>query len=275
MSRIARRFEQCRSAGRRALVPYITGGDPTPDATVGLMRELVAAGADIIEVGMPFSDPMADGPVIQAACERALAGGTGIAGVLESIRAFRREDNDTPVVLMGYLNPIERMGYAGFAREAAAAGVDGVLTVDLPPEEGDDLMAALGTHDLDPIWLIAPTTSDERIRAICGAARGFVYYVSLKGVTGAASLDVDDVAGHVESIRRATQLPVGVGFGVRSAEDAAQLGRVADAVVVGSAIVSRIAEHADDPDAMLRAVGRFTRELRQGLDGLATGEAAS
>lgn len=269
MSRIARRFEQCRVTGRRALVPYITGGDPRPDATLPLMRELVAAGADLIEVGMPFSDPMADGPVIQSACERALAGGTGIAGVLGSIRAFRREDNDTPVVLMGYLNPIEQMGYARFAREAAAAGVDGVLTVDLPPEEGDALIAALAEHDLDPIWLIAPTTSDARIATICGAARGFVYYVSLKGVTGAASLDADDVAAHVESIRRATQLPVGVGFGVRSAEDAARLGRVADAVVVGSAIVARLAEHVDDPDAMLRAVGGFTRELRSALDGIA------
>lgn len=271
MSRIARRFEQCRAAGRRALVPYITGGDPRPEATVELMGELVAAGADILEVGMPFSDPMADGPVIQAACERALAGGTGLAGVLAAIRDFRRQDNDTPVVLMGYLNPIEQMGYERFAREAAAAGVDGVLTVDLPPEEGDALMAALAAHDLDPIWLIAPTTSDARIRAICGAARGFVYYVSLKGVTGAASLDADDVGAHVESIRRATQLPVGVGFGVRNAEDAARLGRVADAVVVGSAIVSRIAEHADDHDAMLRAVGSFTRSLRAALDDLAEG----
>ena len=266
MSRISNRFEQRRAEGRSALVTYITGGDPGPEATVPIMHQLVAGGADILEVGMPFSDPMADGPVVQAACDRALAGGTGIVGVLEMIRAFRRDDQDTPVVLMGYLNPIEQAGYLRFAREAAAAGVDGVLTVDLPPEEGHELVPALEEHGLDPIWLIAPTTSDKRIGAICDRARGFVYYVSLKGVTGVATLDFDNIAEHVESIRRATQLPVGVGFGVRDGDDASRIGRVADAVVVGSAIVSRIADHVDDQDALLTAVGEIARELRHGLD---------
>ncbi|MDR9405692.1 MAG: tryptophan synthase subunit alpha [Spiribacter sp.] len=266
MSRIEHRFAQRRSENRTTLVTYITGGDPRPEVTVPLMHTLVNAGADVIEVGMPFSDPMADGPVIQSACDRALAGGTGIAGVLAMIRDFRRDDQDTPVVLMGYLNPIEQTGYAAFAREAAAAGVDGVLTVDLPPEEGNELVAELAEHALDPIWLVAPTTSDERIRAICDHARGFVYYVSLKGVTGAATLDIDSVSSHVESIRSATQLPVGVGFGVRDGADAGRLGEVADAVVVGSALVSRIAEHVDDQPALLAAVSEITHDLRHGLD---------
>ncbi len=266
MSRIEYRFAQRRAENRKTLVTYITGGDPAPDATVPLMHALVTAGADVIEVGMPFSDPMADGPVIQLACDRALAKGTGIAGVLEMIRDFRRDDQDTPVVLMGYLNPIEQTGYAAFAREAAAAGVDGVLTVDLPPEESNELVTALSEHALDPIWLVAPTTSNERIRAICDQARGFVYYVSLKGVTGAATLDIDSVSSHVESIRATTQLPVGVGFGVRDGADAGRLGQVSDAVVVGSAIVSRIAENVDDRSAMLAAVSEVTRDLRHGLD---------
>lgn len=266
MSRIEHRFAQRRAENRTTLVTYVTGGDPNPQATLPVMHELVAAGADVIEIGMPFSDPMADGPVIQSACDRALAQGTGITGVLQIIRDFRRTDGDTPVVLMGYLNPIEQTGYATFAREAAAAGVDGVLTVDLPPEEGNELVAALAEHALDPIWLIAPTTSIERIRAICDYARGFIYYVSLKGVTGAATLDVDSVSSHVDSIRTATQLPVGVGFGVRDGADAGRLGQVADAVVVGSAIVSRFAENANDQAALVAAVGEITRDLRQGLD---------
>ena len=266
MSRIAHRFAQRRAEQRRTLVTYVTGGDPHPQATVPIMHRLVGAGADIIEVGMPFSDPMADGPVIQSACDRALDNGTGLAGVLEMVRAFRRTDNDTPVVLMGYLNPIEQIGYQSFARDAAAAGVDGVLTVDLPPEEGSEFVGALTEHDLDPIWLIAPTTRMERVNAICDQARGFVYYVSLKGVTGAGTLDIDDVGSHVDTIREATQTPVGVGFGVRSGDDAARLGQVADAVVVGTAIVSRIAENVGDDAAIGDAVHAITQELRQGLD---------
>jgi len=276
MTRIARRFETCRETGRKALITYLTGGDPEPDATVGLMRTLADSGADIIEVGMPFSDPMADGPVIQAACERALAHGTGVRRLLDIIREFRRGDDDTPVVLMGYLNPIEQMGYDVFAREAAAAGVDGVLTVDLPPEESGDLVSALTGHDLDPIWLVAPTTRRERIRSICDVARGFVYYVSLKGVTGAATLDVADVERHVADIRAVTQLPVGVGFGIRDARTAGAVAGVADAVVVGSGIVRLIGEHVDDAQARERAVGDFVASLRAGMDGrnaTTTGEA--
>ncbi len=266
MSRIGHRFDQRRAEQRKTLVTYLTGGDPHPQATVPLMHRLVDAGADVIEVGMPFSDPMADGPVIQSACDRALEGGTGLRGVLEMVRDFRRTDNDTPVVLMGYLNPIEQIGYQAFARDAAAAGVDGVLTVDLPPEEGSELVEALLSHSLDPIWLVAPTTRMERVNAICGQASGFVYYVSLKGVTGAGTLDVDDVGSHVDTIRQATRTPVGVGFGVRSGHDAARLGQVADAVVVGTAIVSRIADNVGDDGAIGDAVEAITRELRSGLD---------
>ncbi len=274
MSRIQRRFEQRRAEGRRALIPYITGGDPEPAATVPTMHALVEAGADLIEVGMPFSDPMADGPVIQAACERALAHGTSVARVLEMVREFRRGDGDTPVVLMGYLNPIEQMGYSQFARAAAAAGVGGILTVDLPPEESHDLVAALDAHELDPIWLVAPTTRPERIRSICSVARGFVYYVALKGVTGADTLDIDDVARHVEGIRAASQLPVGVGFGIRDAQAAARVAGVADAAVVGSALVGRIGEHADDPAAGRAAASELIAAMRAAMDA-ATGSTAA
>lgn len=266
MSRIDRRFEQRRSEGRRSLITYITGGDPEPGATVPMMQELVSAGADIIEVGMPFSDPMADGPVIQAACERALAHGTGLRTVLDMVREFRRGDNDTPVVLMGYLNPVEQMGYETFSREAAAAGVDGVLIVDQPPEESEDLVATLSAHGLDPIWLVAPTTREVRLDAICRLGQGFIYYVSLKGVTGAANLDIDDVARHVAAIRSASNLPVGVGFGIHDAEKAARIAAVADAAVVGSAIVSRIGEFADDPAAARREVCELVSAMRQAMD---------
>lgn len=267
MSRIARRFQRCREQGRRVLIPYITGGDPEPSATVPLMETLVAAGADLIEVGMPFSDPMADGPVIQGACERALAHDVNIPDVLAMVREFRGGDGDTPVVLMGYLNPIEQMGYERFAREAAASGADGVIVVDLPPEEAHDLVDALQRHDLDPIWLVAPTTRPERIRAICDVARGFVYYVSLKGVTGADALDVQDVARHVETVRQLTGLPVGVGFGIRDAETAARIAEVADAVVVGSAIVRRIEAHQHDANARRDAVRELVEAMREAMDG--------
>jgi tryptophan synthase alpha chain len=266
MSRIPRRFEQLREQGRKALIPYITGGDPEPAATVPLMQRLVTSGADIIEIGIPFSDPMADGPTIQRACERSLAHGTNIRDIFGMIREFRRGDDDTPVVLMGYLNPIEQMGYEVFAREAAASGADAVLTVDLPPEEGHDLVTALTDHDLDPIWLVAPTTRQERIEAICSVARGFVYYVSLKGVTGAATLDFDDVADHVDQIARATQLPVGVGFGIRDAETAARIAGIADAAVVGSAIVQLIGDHVDDAADREAAVGDLVAGMRRAMD---------
>jgi tryptophan synthase alpha chain len=266
MSRIPRRFEQLRGQGRQALIPYITCGDPEPDATVPLMQRLVSAGADIIEIGMPFSDPMADGPTIQRACERALAHDTGIRDIFGMVRDFRRHDDDTPVVLMGYLNPIEQMGYATFAREAAACGADAVLTVDLPPEEGHALVEALTDYDIDPIWLVAPTTRQERIEAICSVARGFVYYVSVKGVTGAENLDLDDVAAHVQAIGRTTQLPVGVGFGIRDAETAARIAGVADAAVVGSAIVQCIADNLEDSGRRETAVAELVAGMRRAMD---------
>ncbi|WP_440995271.1 tryptophan synthase subunit alpha [Arhodomonas sp. SL1] len=266
MNRIDDRFAQARREGRTLLIPYITGGDPAPAQTAATMHALAGAGADLIEIGMPFSDPMADGPVIQAACERALVHGTSVRDVLAMVREFREGDAETPVVLMGYLNPIEQLGYERFAAEARAAGVDGVLCVDLPPEESHDLVSALTAEGLDPIWLIAPTTRPERVSAICDVARGYVYYVSLKGVTGAGSLDVADVAHHVEAIRGRTELPVGVGFGIRDAATAARVGAVADAVVVGSALVGLIGEYAGDPDAGREAVAALVREMRGALD---------
>ncbi|MCS4504421.1 tryptophan synthase subunit alpha [Arhodomonas aquaeolei] len=266
MSRIEQCFTSAREAGRKLLIPYITGGDPAPAETAALMHTLVDAGADLIEVGMPFSDPMADGPVIQAACERALAHGTTVRDVLAAVRRFRERDAHTPVVLMGYLNPIEQLGYETFAAEARDAGVDGVLCVDLPPEESHDLVDVLGKAGLAPIWLIAPTTRRERITAICDVARGYVYYVSLKGVTGADTLDVDDVAEHVDTIRGLTALPVGVGFGIRDAATAARVAAVSDAVVVGSAIVRLVGEYADDPAAGRKAVADLVRGMREAMD---------
>lgn len=269
MSRIASRFEALRGTGRKALIPYITAGDPEPGATVGLMHALVAAGADLVELGVPFSDPQADGPVIQNACERALAHHVTLAGVLDMVAAFRREDGDTPVVLMGYLNPVETMGLAHFAERAGAAGVDGVLVVDSPPEESDALVRALTDNGVDPIFLLAPTTADDRMERICASARGFLYYVSLKGVTGAASLAVDEVEARLAAIRRYTGLPVGVGFGIRDAESAARIGAFADAVVVGSAVVGLVAEHRDDPEAIHRSVSELVGSMRAALDSAA------
>ena len=266
MSRIGGCFQTLGKRGRKALVPYITAGDPEPDVTVPLMHALVTAGADLLEVGVPFSDPMADGPVIQAACERALAHHMTLHGVLELVTQFRREDTDTPVVLMGYLNPIEVMGYEVFAEHAAKAGVDGVITVDLPPEEAADLVAALRRHEVDPIFLLAPTSTDARIRKICEVASGFLYYVSFKGVTGANRLDVSAVAEKLQQIRGHTDLPVGVGFGVRDPQTAAQVAAVADAVVVGSVLVKKMAELADAPDKIAPEVAALLSELRQAMD---------
>jgi tryptophan synthase alpha chain len=266
MSRIAERFEALRGAGRKALVPYITAGDPRPEESVPLMHALVEAGADLIELGVPFSDPMADGPVIQRASERALAHSVTLDDVLGMVAAFRERDADTPVVLMGYLNPIEVMGYAAFARRASEAGVDGAITVDLPPEEGAELVAALGDAGLDPIFLLSPTTTPARMDRIAASASGFVYYVSVKGVTGAASLDVAQVAEKVAEVRRHFSLPVGVGFGIKDPESAGRVARVADAVIVGSALVSRIEALAERGEAVREPLARFLAELRQGID---------
>ncbi|RNE88702.1 tryptophan synthase subunit alpha [Marichromatium sp. AB31] len=266
MSRISTRFEQLRAAHRTALIPFITAGDPRPETTVELMHAMVAAGADLIELGVPFSDPIADGPVIQRATERALARGVSLSEVLEMVRQFRERDADTPVVAMGYLNPIEVMGYGRFARAAAAAGLDGALIVDVPPEEGHELVQALRTESVDLVYLLAPTSTERRISRIGEVASGFVYYVSVKGVTGAANLDVDEVAAKVETIRARIPLPVGVGFGIKDGETAARVAAVADAVIVGSAIVKQIEALAETPEAIAPTIGDFIAELRGAID---------
>lgn len=269
MSRIAGRFEALRERRRKALIPYVTAGDPEPGVTVDLMHTLVNAGADVVELGVPFSDPQADGPVIQDACQRALAHHVTLADVLSMVSRFRESDDETPVVLMGYLNPIEQMGPQTFARRAAEAGVDGVLVVDDPPEESEELVRSLAEQGIDAIFLIAPTTAGERMERICRTARGFVYYVSLKGVTGAGNLPLDEVEHKLRDIRTHTRLPVGVGFGIRDAESAARIGAFADAVVVGSAVVSRVAKHQNDPEALRASVAEFVGSLRTAIDAAA------
>lgn len=264
-SRLPGLFQRLSGENRAALVPYITAGDPGPEATLSLMHALVEGGADVIEIGVPFSDPMADGPVIQAAHERALRSGLGLRGVLDLIETFRQTNRDTPVVLMGYQNPIEAMGIDTFAARAASAGVDGVLTVDLPPEEADTLVAGLGEHGLDTIFLLAPTTTGERTRAVASRGSGFVYYVSLKGVTGAATLDVDALGDQLSRIRETCDLPVGVGFGIRDAQTAGRVAAVADAVIVGSAIVKLIHEHAEAEGSVNATVLEAARDFLGGL----------
>lgn len=268
MSRLADCFRRLTAAGRTALVPYITAADPRPGDTVELMLALVEAGADVIELGVPFSDPMADGPVIQAAYERALTYGVTLDDVLGMVTGFRRHDAVTPVVLMGYSNPIEAMGTSEFVERAARAGVDGVITVDLPPEEAraDGTLAAFERAGLDPVFLIAPTTSEERIQHICSAARGFLYYVSLKGVTGAGHLDGAAVAERLSLIRRYTSLPLAVGFGIKDETSAVEIASVADAVVIGSALVDVIADCDDDGVEDCRAAAiAFLRPIRAAL----------
>lgn len=226
-----------RIKGRTALVPYITAGDPSVAITPALMHALVKAGADILELGIPFSDPMADGPVIQRAAERAVQRGVGLRDVLDMVAEFRRDDTRTPVVLMGYANPVERMGHADFVERASRAGVDGILVVDYPPEEIGEFAELLHRANIDPIFLLAPTSTDERMQLVGQIARGYVYYVSLKGVTGAGHIDIDDVTDKLERIRRHISVPVGVGFGIRDAESARRIGEHADAVVIGSKLI--------------------------------------
>ena len=240
MSRLTPTFDRLKQNQRKALIPFITAGDPSPDFTVPLMHAMVAAGADIIELGVPFSDPMADGPVIQRASERALRHHMNLTRSIEMVSCFREVDATTPIVLMGYLNPIESMGYANFVSAAAKAGVDGVLTVDMPPEEAHDMIAALTEVSIDPIFLLAPTSSNARIQAINAVAKGYLYYVSLKGVTGASHMDVRQVEQKLHDIRQLTRLPIGVGFGVKDAATAAAIAAMADAVVVGSALIQCI-----------------------------------
>ena len=266
MSRISNCFTSLKQTGYKALIPYITAGDPAPGVTVPVMHAMVAAGANIIELGVPFSDPMADGPVVAKAHERALVHNTSLRDVLAMVCEFRQQDAKTPVVLMGYLNPVEVMGYATFANAAQQAGVDGVLTVDLPPEEAGELTAELRQHTIDPIYLLAPTTTPERLKFITQAASGYVYYVSLKGVTGAATLDIPKVARRVEEIRAISDLPIGVGFGIKDAGAAAAVAACADGVVVGSVLVSRIAELQQETAAIPAALAAILKEMRQAMD---------
>ncbi|WP_068858737.1 tryptophan synthase subunit alpha [Perlucidibaca aquatica] len=266
MSRLAHRFAALKAAGRKALIPYITAGDPEPGVTVAALHALVKAGADVLELGVPFSDPMADGPTITFGHERALKHGVSLRQVLAMVSEFRQQDDHTPVVLMGYLNPVEIMGVAAFADAAKAAGVDGVLTVDLPPEEAEDLDLELKRVGLDPIYLLAPTTSLARAKLITDAASGYVYYVSLKGVTGAATLDTDAVAARIAELRSITQLPIGVGFGIKDATTAAAVARHADGVVVGSVLVQRLGELAHDTAAIPAALTAILAPMRAAID---------
>lgn len=267
MSRIAARFARLAEQGRKGLIPYIAAGDPGPELTVPLMHVLVEAGADVIELGVPFSDPMADGPVVQRATERAIRKGVGLRQTLQFVTEFRRTDAHTPVVLMGYANPIERLGRDQFARLAANAGVDGVLVVDYPPEEGEEFAAAMKACGIDPIFLLAPTSTGDRIARVAKLASGYLYYVSLKGITGAGHLDVAAVAARIPSIKAQAKVPVGVGFGIRDAASAQAVARVADAVVVGSRIIQQM-EDAPAGQAV-PAAGALVAELRRAIDDMA------
>jgi tryptophan synthase alpha chain len=266
VSRLTAKFEALKHAKRKALIPFITAGDPNPEFTVPALHAMVKAGADIVEIGVPFSDPMADGPVIQKASERALVHKMSLRRVLEIVKQFRAEDSETPVVLMGYLNPVEALGYRAFAEKAREAGVDGVLTVDMPPEESAELLPLLKEAGIDPIYLLAPNSTEERIRKMGQLGSGYLYYVSLKGVTGASHLDLGDVERKLSEIKRLTDLPVGVGFGVKNAETAAAVARFADAVVVGSALVGKIEAAQDNPARALDEIVGLLRSLRAALD---------
>ncbi len=266
MSRIGQRFAQLKTDNRTALVPYITAGDPVPWVTVPMLHGLVNAGADIIELGIPFSDPSVDGPVIQRACERALKHNVTIHNVLAMVEQFREKDTDTPVVLMGYANPIEIMDYCVFAKQAQQAGVDGILVVDMPPEESDALLTIMDNHEIDVIFLVSPATSTSRMGSIAKYARGFIYYVSVKGVTGATTLDLGDVASRLTLLKSHTTLPLGVGFGIRDANSAAVISDVADAVVVGSALVQCIEENSDKTEKLSVIVGNFLAGMRHAIN---------
>jgi tryptophan synthase alpha chain len=267
MMRIDATFARLRAVGRTAVIPYVTSGDPSKDATVPIMHALVAAGADVIALGVPFSDPMADGPVIQRATERAIRQGVGLKQTLQFVAEFRRHDADTPVVLMGYANPIEHMGREAFARAASAAGVDGVLVVDYPPEECEDFAAAMKAAAIDPIFLLAPTSTEERIARVAKVASGYLYYVSLKGITGAGHIDVDAVAARIPLIKKLAQVPVGVGFGIRDAASAQAVARVADAVVVGSRIIQEM--ESVPRERAVQAAAALLAELRRAVDAVA------
>jgi len=264
MSRIQGVFKGLAARGRKALIPYVTAGDPYPEATVDILVAMAQVGADVIELGVPFSDPMADGPVIQKAGERALRHGIGMPQVLDYVRAFRLRDDATPMVLMGYANPIERYGVDRFVADAAAAGVDGVLVVDYPPEECEAFAATLRAHAMDPIFLLAPTSTETRMKMVARIASGYVYYVSLKGVTGAGHLDTAAVAAMVPRIKALVPLPVGVGFGIRDAHSARAVATVADAVVIGTALIELL--QTCSREAVAARAGEFVGAIRTALD---------
>jgi tryptophan synthase alpha chain len=264
MSRIQGRFQALARDKRKALIPYITAGDPHPSLTVPLMRALVEAGADILELGVPFSDPMADGPVIQRAGERALKHGVGLPDVLRLAGEFRKSDKTTPIVLMGYANPIEAMGVEKFIAAAKAADIDGVIVVDYPPEECEQFAALAKKHGIDPVFLLAPTSTDKRIEQVARVGSGYLYYVSLRGITGASHIDLGDVAARIPKIRAATKLPIGVGFGIRDAESARRVAQAADAVVIGSRIIQEI--EAGAADQAVSRVKAFLKPIREALD---------
>jgi len=264
MSRIAGRFAALKAAGRKALIMFVTAGDPEPALTVPLMHALAESGADILELGVPFSDPMADGPVIQRASERALKHGIGLADVLGVVSSFRKQNSETPVVLMGYANPIEAMGVDKFIAEAKAAGVDGLIVVDYPPEESAAFAALAKKNGIDPIFLLAPTSTDKRIEEVARIGSGFIYYVSLRGVTGAGHLDVDEVLARLPKIRAATRLPVGVGFGIRDAESARRIARGADAVVIASRLIQEL--EAVPPAQAVERARAFVKPIREAMD---------
>jgi len=264
MSRIRSRFESLKKSGRKALIPYITAGDPLKSSTVPLLHGMVEAGSDILEIGVPFSDPMADGPTIQRSSERALKHGVGLKDVLGLVREFRASNSTTPVVLMGYANPIEAMGYEAFAATAHEAGVDGVLVVDYPPEESRPLVELLNKRGIDSIFLLSPTSEDSRIQQVGRVASGYIYYVSLKGVTGAANIDLQEVGGKLPQIRSHIKLPIGVGFGIRDAQTAKAIASIADAVVIGSRLVQEI--ESSDPAQVIGNLSTLLGGIRQAMD---------
>ena len=265
MSRIAGRFAELKAAGRKALIPFVTAGDPLKASTVPILHGMVEAGSDILEIGVPFSDPMADGPAIQRSSERALKNGIGLSDVLGLVKTFREKDTRTPIVLMGYANPIEAMGYDKFADAARASGVDGVLVVDYPPEEAEQLSQLLAQREIDAIFLLAPTSVASRIKQVARYARGYIYYVSLRGVTGAAHLDLDEVAQKIPQIRSHIKLPIGVGFGIRDGQTAKAVAGIADAVVIGSRLVQEI--EASPRERVLDNISVLVKDIRSALDG--------
>ncbi len=268
MSRIREIAASAAAKNKKLLIPYVVAGDPDLATTLALLHQLVADGADIIELGIPFSDPSSDGPVIQLGVERALAGGITLKEVLELVAKFRETDTHTPVVLMGYLNPIERMGYEAFVDGSAAAGVDGVLVVDMPPAEAEGLRDQLQSRSIDTIFLVAPTTTDARCAQIAASCSGYLYYVSLKGVTGAALLDSESVRLSIERLRGMTQLPIVIGFGIKDADSAKAMGALADGVIIGSALVERVAELGSSSAAEVTASTAVIREARAALEQL-------